>query len=107
MRKMIGMVLVACLAFVFVAGCAKPVTETGQKICPVCSKEVSVKVFTEYKGKKIYFCCDTCKAEFDKNPAKNVKIVDAELKAIAAEKAAAEKAAAEKAAAEQAAAEKK
>jgi YHS domain-containing protein len=87
MRKMILVTVVACVALGLLAGCAKPVTETGQKICPVMSKEVNVKIFSEYQGRKIYFCCEDCKAEFAKNPKKYVKIVDAELKAIAAEAA--------------------
>jgi len=88
MRKTISLAVVACVAFGLLAGCAKPVTETGQKICPVMQKEVNVKIFTEYQGRKIYFCCEECKAEFAKDPKKYVKIVDAELKANAAAEAA-------------------
>jgi YHS domain-containing protein len=90
MKKLMGLGLVACLALVIAAGCSKPTTETGQKTCPVMGKDVNVKIFTEYQGRKIYFCCEECKAEFAKNPKKYVKIVDAELKQIAKDKAAAE-----------------
>jgi len=90
MRKTIGMGLVACLAMVFMAGCSKPTTETGQKTCPVMNTPCDAKIFTEYEGRKIYFCSEACKVEFAKNPKKYVKIVDAELKKIAEEKAAAE-----------------
>jgi len=87
MRKTISLGVAACVAFGLLAGCAKPVTETGQKICPVMKNEVNVKIFTEYEGRKIYFCCEQCKTEFAKDPKKYVKVVDAELKAIASEAA--------------------
>jgi YHS domain-containing protein len=76
-------VVSAMFAMFLAAGCGKPVTETGQKMCPVMQKEVNPKIFTEYEGKKIYFCCEQCKTEFAKNPKKYVKIVDQELKKLA------------------------
>jgi YHS domain-containing protein len=44
--------------------------------CPVNGeliKDVKTAPFSEYKGKKIYFCCNECKAEFDKDPGKIIK----------------------------------
>ncbi|MBI4992035.1 MAG: YHS domain-containing protein [Candidatus Harrisonbacteria bacterium] len=49
-----------------------------QIICPVmkipADKEFAEKMgwVREYKGKKYYFCCDSCPAEFDKNPNKYI-----------------------------------
>ncbi len=43
---------------------------------PVCGMNVDEKTATlksEYKGKTYYFCSQTCKETFDKNPAKYVK----------------------------------
>lgn len=99
MRKLIGVGIAVLVSFVLVAGCGKAKTETGQVTCPVMSAPVNVKIFTEYEGQKIYFCCEQCKTDFAKDPKKYVKIVNAELAKIAAEKAAAEKAAADAAAA--------
>jgi len=101
MKKLISVGVAVLVSFVLVAGCGKAKTETGQVTCPVMSAPVNVKIFTEYEGKKIYFCCEECKAKFAesaKASKKYAKVVDVELKKIAAEKAAAEKAAAEKAA---------
>jgi YHS domain-containing protein len=42
---------------------------TGDKIASV--KDAAGK--SVYKGKTYYFCCPSCKPEFDKNPAKYVK----------------------------------
>jgi len=55
-----------------------PVTEANtvisaaveQTICPVMEGPVNKKIFTEYQGKKVYFCCPSCKADFEKNPEK-------------------------------------
>ena len=49
----------------------KSVPETVQKTCPVMEgNKIDSKIFTEYKGKKVYFCCPSCKAAFLKYPEK-------------------------------------
>jgi YHS domain-containing protein len=45
---------------------------TEQKLCPVMGNPIDKKYYTEYKGKKVYFCCPMCKPEFDKNPEKYI-----------------------------------
>lgn len=39
-----------------------------QKTCPVMGGAINTKYFTEYKGKKVYFCCPGCKEKFEGNP---------------------------------------
>ena len=39
-----------------------------QTICPVMGGAINKEIFTDYKGKKVYFCCASCKTEFEKNP---------------------------------------
>jgi YHS domain-containing protein len=41
-----------------------------QTICPVMGGPINKDVFAEYQGKKVYFCCEQCKADFEKNPEK-------------------------------------
>jgi len=41
-----------------------------QIICPVMSGPINKDIFTEYKGKKVYFCCAGCKEKFEKEPEK-------------------------------------
>jgi YHS domain-containing protein len=48
------------------AGCEK----CAQTLCPVSGEAINKDVFTEYKGKKVYFCCADCKTAFDKEPEK-------------------------------------
>ena len=45
---------------------------TVQTTCPVMKGPVNKDIFTEYQGKKVYFCCNDCKAEFSKDPAKYI-----------------------------------
>jgi len=56
---------------------AAPVQETaqvaGQTTCPVIGGPINKNIFVEYKGKKVYSCCEDCKATFAKDPEKYVK----------------------------------
>ena len=92
MRKLMMAVAMAGLALV--AGCREsappaPAEEgaaaveepIAQKICPVMGVEIDPVVYTDYEGRRIYFCCQVCKAAFEKDPAKYVAKVDEELKA--------------------------
>lgn len=51
-------------------------TETAaageQTICPVMGNPINKDIFVEYKGKKVYFCCPDCKAQFEKEPEKYI-----------------------------------
>ena len=33
---------------------------------------INKKMFSDYKGKRIYFCCQSCIDEFKKNPEKYI-----------------------------------
>ncbi|MFH1882378.1 MAG: YHS domain-containing protein [Planctomycetota bacterium] len=43
-----------------------------QTTCPIMGSPINKALFTEYKGKKVYFCCPDCQPEFEKNPEKYV-----------------------------------
>jgi YHS domain-containing protein len=46
----------------------KQITNT---YCPVMpDMQTNPEIFTDYKGKRVYFCCNNCKASFGKNPEK-------------------------------------
>jgi len=50
------------------------VAAVEQTKCPILpNNPIDKNVFVEYKGKKVYFCCENCKAEFNKDPEKYVK----------------------------------
>lgn len=49
-------------------------TDTGgQTLCPVGGEKIDLAVFTEYQGKRVYFCCEGCIEPFKKEPEKYVK----------------------------------
>ena len=52
----------------------EPVLTAGadQTTCPVMGGAINKDIFTEYKGKKVYFCCPGCQPEFDKDPEKYI-----------------------------------
>ena len=45
---------------------------TEQKTCPVMGGAINKDLFTEYKGKKVYFCCEGCEERFLENPEQYV-----------------------------------
>ncbi len=48
------------------------VMTTEQTMCPVMGGAIDKSIFVEYKGKKVYFCCPSCKGEFEKDPEKYI-----------------------------------
>jgi YHS domain-containing protein len=49
----------------------QPVAQIEQKMCPVMTDmKINPAIFTEYEGKKVYFCCGDCKAKFEAEPEK-------------------------------------
>ena len=45
---------------------------TVQTTCPVMGGAINKALFTEYKGKKVYFCCEGCKEKFEAEPEKYI-----------------------------------
>ena len=43
-----------------------------QTTCPVMGGAINKAIFTEYKGKKVYFCCSPCKEKFEQEPEKYI-----------------------------------
>jgi YHS domain-containing protein len=46
-----------------------------QTTCPVMGGEIDKKVFVDYDGKRVYFCCPGCIETFKKDPAKYLKVI--------------------------------
>ena len=44
----------------------------AQKVCPVMGGEPNPAIYTDYKGKRVYFCCAGCKPQFEKEPEKYI-----------------------------------
>jgi YHS domain-containing protein len=54
--------------------------EIAQKICPVLGEPIDPAVYTDYEGRRIYFCCTSCLKAFEKDPEKYIAKVDEQLK---------------------------
>ncbi len=79
---MLFLVSTLMLTIISLAGCKKksepaapkgtsPVA-TEQTTCPVMGGTINKNMFTEYKGKKVYFCCAGCEEKFKANPQEYV-----------------------------------
>ena len=44
--------------------------ESVQKKCPVMGGDIDKEVFTDYKGRRVYFCCAGCEKKFAEDPEK-------------------------------------
>jgi len=47
---------------------SQKVQTVEQTTCPVMGGAIDKAFFTEYKGKKVYFCCEGCKEKFEASP---------------------------------------
>lgn len=48
----------------------KEIAGTEQTLCPVMGGPIDKQYFTEYQGKKVYFCCPACESKFTAEPDK-------------------------------------
>lgn len=44
-----------------------------QATCPIMAGKINKEIYTDYEGKRVYFCCKGCIAVFKKDPVKYVK----------------------------------
>jgi YHS domain-containing protein len=50
---------------------AKEIAGIEQTTCPVMEgNPIKKEIFTEYQGKKVYFCCPPCETKFRADPEK-------------------------------------
>jgi YHS domain-containing protein len=72
--KMVRVLFISLVVLALAAGPAlaadQPKPQTG---CPVLGGNIDKKVYIDYQGKRIYFCCQGCDTEFKKNPEKYMK----------------------------------
>ena len=63
--------IVALVAFL----CLYWLSRTGYARDPVCGMRVELKhaAVDEYRGRRVYFCSEACKARFDKGSERSLK----------------------------------
>ena len=79
MKKVTTLLFAALiLTFSVSATSALAGTEQAQKKCPVMGYKVNKKLYADHNGKRVYFCCASCDAEFKKDPDKYIKKLEAQ-----------------------------
>ena len=71
--KIFKALILALTLAAFAAGSLWAADAKPQTVCPVLGGNVDKKVYADYQGKRIYFCCTGCDAEFKKDPEKYMK----------------------------------
>ncbi len=75
MRKTKLIVLLGVTFGLLAFGWSMPgvVQAESQSKCPVLGGKIDQKIYADYQGKRIYFCCSGCIDEFKKDPEKYLK----------------------------------
>jgi len=76
--KLIKILLLTLVVLALAGGPALAADPKPQTLCPVLGGNVNKQVYADYQGKRIYFCCSGCDAEFKKDPEKYMKKLEAE-----------------------------
>ena len=71
--KTIQILILALTLTAFAAGGLWAAEAKPQTVCPVLAGNIDKNVYADYQGKRIYFCCKGCDAEFNKDPGKYMK----------------------------------
>lgn len=49
---------------------AGSVSAAPQTECPVMGGKINKKIYADYQGQRVYFCCEACKPKFNEDPEK-------------------------------------
>jgi YHS domain-containing protein len=72
--KMSKVVVVSLVALALAAGPLRAADQVKpQTVCPVLGGNIDKKVYIDYQGKRIYFCCQGCEGKFKEDPEKYLK----------------------------------
>lgn len=71
--KLIFKTFAAAVGFAMASTAA--LADDTNKICPIMvDDEIDEEEFVSYEGKKVFFCCGTCKKSFEANPKYIIKV---------------------------------
>lgn len=71
--KILSLLLVITLFLIsYVWGENTIVKSKPQTTCPIMGGEINKNIHADFRGKRVYFCCKGCIAEFQKNPEKHI-----------------------------------
>lgn len=75
MKTLINSIITAAFFLAVALGTA---WATPQANCPVTGETINKSSYTDYNGKRIYFCCNACPEAFKKNPEQYLKKMESE-----------------------------
>ncbi len=70
-RIVLGLILSLALLLLALPAFAKP-----QETCPVLKTPINKEFYTDYQGKRVYFCCQSCINDFNQDPEKYLNIME-------------------------------
>ncbi len=50
--------------------------DSVQEKCPVMGGKINKEIFADYKGRRVYFCCEGCRPNFTKDPERYLKKIE-------------------------------
>jgi len=71
--KTLKLLVLALILGILAAGVGLAADPRPQTVCPVLGGNIDRKVYVDYQGERIFFCCQGCDAEFRQNPEKYMK----------------------------------
>lgn len=52
------------------------VFENVQKVCPISGEKFDKKIYSDYEGRRVFFCCRKCRSTFATDPIKYIMRLD-------------------------------
>ena len=69
-------ILITMFAVGYVLATGNTVKQIEQATCPVMGGTINQSLYTDYEGKRVYFCCEGCVPEFQKDPAPVIELLE-------------------------------
>ncbi len=71
--KSFAKITAVVLVSVFLFALGNIVFAAEQTRCPVMGGKITFRLFSDYKEKRVFFCCSGCKPAFEREPEKYMK----------------------------------
>jgi len=81
MNKIAVAILAILITFFAVGPVVAEENTPGQNMqttCPVMGGKINKDIYADYKGERVYFCCEGCIPQFQKDPAKYINKLENE-----------------------------
>ena len=77
-KKLVVAVFVASGLLFAGSGLLTARADAPQTKCPVMAGKIDEKIYADYKGKRVFFCCKDCQEKFKADPEKYMKKLESE-----------------------------